>query len=301
MAQEPAPSVGGNPFFDGIVRSTQDQPAVENLAKAVQPFVKRALKRNRRLKNALHGTWLGHPLHPVLTDIPIGAWTMAAIFDVLTILGADEMAPAADVSVAVGITGALAAALSGLADWSQTDGRPARVGAVHATCNSIAISAYVVSLFARRRSRAAGIFASFAGLGIVTIGAGLGGHLVYGENQGVNHAAAEDLPVEFIRLLPLEELMENKPHRANLNGRNIALIRRGADIYVLLDSCSHLGGPLSEGQVEDGSIRCPWHGSRFSLENGRVLDGPATLNQPTLQARVVDGYVEVRAFEPEAP
>lgn len=244
---------------------------------------------------------MGHPLHPILTDVPIGAWTMAAVFDVMTLFGRREMDIAADISVDIGIVGATGAALCGLADWSETFGRPARVGVLHATCNTLALSAYVVSHFARKTSRTTGIIASFAGLGMVILGAGLGGHLVYGENQGVNHAAAEDLPVEFVRLLPLEELMENKPHRANLNGRNIALIRRGGEIYALLDSCAHLGGPLSQGTVEDCSIRCPWHGSRFSLENGRVLDGPATLNQPTLQARVVNAYVEVRAFEPEAP
>ena len=244
---------------------------------------------------------MGHPLHPILTDVPIGAWTMAAVFDVLTLFGRSEMERAADLSIDVGIAGAAAAALCGLADWSDTYGRPARVGVVHATCNTLALTAYVASHFARKRSRSAGMVASFAGFGMAVIGAGLGGHLVYGETQGVNHATAENLPVEFIRLLPLEELMENKPHRANLNGRNIALIRREGSVYALLDSCAHLGGPLSQGTIEDCSIRCPWHGSRFSLENGRVLDGPATLNQPTLEARVVNGYVEVRAFESEAP
>ena len=268
----------------------------------MQPAVKRAFEGNRAIKNALHGTWVGHPLHPVLTDVPIGAWTMAAIFDVMTLIDRrTSMSRAADVCVNVGILGAIAAAASGLADWSDTYGRPARVGIVHATTNSLALTAYVVSRYARKRSRAAGMLASFAGLGLAFIGAGLGGHLVYGETQGVNHAAVEDLPTDFVRLLPLAELMENKPHRANLNGRNIALIRRGDDIYALLDSCAHLGGPLSQGTVEDCSIRCPWHGSRFSLENGRVLDGPATLNQPTLEARVLNGYVEVRAFEPQAP
>lgn len=227
---------------------------------------------------------------------------MAAIFDVITLIDRNSaMARAADISVDVGIAGAFAAAVSGLADWSDTYGRPARVGVVHATCNSIALTSYIFSHFLRKRSRTGGIVAAFAGLGMAVLGAGLGGHLVYGENQGVNHAVAEDLPMEFVRLLPLEELMENKPHRANLNGRDIALVRRNNEVYALLDKCAHLGGPLSKGEIEDCSIRCPWHGSRFSLENGRVLDGPATLNQPTFETRIVDGYVEVRAFAPEAP
>ncbi len=227
---------------------------------------------------------------------------MAAIFDAITLARRDDsFTRAADLSVSVGILGALAAAASGLADWSDTYGRPARVGVVHAATNTLALSAYVVSHFLRKRSRPQAILASFAGYGIAMLGAGLGGHLVFGETQGVNHATAEDLPLDFVRLLPLAELIEDKPHRASLNGRNIVLVRRGGHVYALLDSCAHLGGPLSQGTLEDCSIRCPWHGSRFSLENGRVLDGPATLAQPTLETRVVEGYVEVRAFASEAP
>ncbi len=245
---------------------------------------------------------MGHPLHPVLTDVPIGAWTMAAIFDAITLLRDDEgFERAADLAVDVGIVGALGAAASGLADWSETYGRPARVGVIHAACNTIALSAFVASRFLRKRSRGRGIVASFAGYGIALLAAGLGGHLVFGETQGVNHATAEDLPLDYVRLLPLTELIEEKPHRANLRGRNIVLVRRGETVYALLDSCAHLGGPLSQGRLEDCSIRCPWHGSRFSLENGRVLDGPATLAQPTLETRIVEGYVEVRGFASESP
>lgn len=245
---------------------------------------------------------MGHPLHPVLTDLPIGAWTMACIFDAMHAFDKrTDTARAADVCVNVGILGAAGAALTGLADWSETYGRPARIGVVHATSNTLALTLYVASHFLRKQNRTAGKIASFAGYAMATIGAGLGGHLVFGEVQGVNHAAAEDLPTEWVRLLPADELMDGKPHRAKLKNRDIVLVRHQANTFALLDSCAHLGGPLSKGTVDDCSITCPWHGSRYSLKDGRVLDGPATLNQPTFETRISEGYVEVRAFSPEAP
>ncbi len=300
--QKPAPSFGNNPFFDVIVRATQDQPVLQELAGAVQPAIKRALGTPRPLKDFLHGVWVGHPLHPVLTDVPIGAWTMACVFDALyTVDGRADTARAADICIATGIAGAVGAALTGLADWSETYGRPARIGVVHATSNTIALSLYTASFFLRRRNRRRGIVASIAGYAFATIGAGLGGHLVFGENQGVNHAAADDLPTEWLRLLPMDELMDGKPHRAKLKDRDIVLVRNGGSTHALLDACAHLGGPLHKGTVDECSITCPWHGSRFSLIDGRVMNGPATLSQPTLETRIVDGYVEVRAFASEAP
>ena len=227
---------------------------------------------------------------------------MACVFDAIhAVDGRNESAYAADTCVTVGIGGAAAAALTGLADWSDTYGRPARVGVVHATSNTIALGLYVASLALRKRKRPLATVLSFAGYAMATIGAGLGGHLVFGEMQGVNHAHAEELPTEWIRLLPLEELMDGKPHRAKLRDRDIVLVRHEETTYALLDSCSHLGGPLSKGSVDDCSITCPWHGSRFALDDGHVLDGPATLSQPTFETRINEGYVEVRAFETEAP
>lgn len=298
----PASSFGNNALFDGIVRATQDQPFLERLAQAIQPSVRSALGRSRSLKNVLHGVWVGHPLHPVLTDLPIGAWTMACVFDAIHAVDhRRESAWAADACVVTGIAGAAVAAATGLADWSDTRGRPARVGLVHATSNTIALAFYTTSSLLRKRNRPVATLASFAGYAFATIGAGLGGHLVFGEAQGVNHAIADALPGEWVRLLPLQELMDGKPHRAKLRDRDIVLVRHAETTFALLDSCAHLGGPLSKGNVDDCSITCPWHGSRFALNDGHVLDGPATMSQPTFETRVNAGYVEVRAFALEAP
>jgi nitrite reductase/ring-hydroxylating ferredoxin subunit len=133
------------------------------------------------------------------------------------------------------------------------------------------------------------------------LGAYLGGHLVFSEQIGVNHAVEMSLPTDFKRLMPLTALSENKPQNAELNGVQLVLVRRGARIYALLARCTHRGGPLAEGTLEDETIRCPWHGSRFSLEDGNVIEGPATVPQPCFETRVVDGWIEVRAARAEAP
>jgi nitrite reductase/ring-hydroxylating ferredoxin subunit/uncharacterized membrane protein len=304
MTQRPAPPFGGNPFFNALIKATQDQAFLGKIADSTQPALRRFLNRgnNRGLKRFLNGTWVGHPLHPVLTDIPVGAWTMAAIFDALALTTRDKsFAKAAAVCVGVGIGGAVAAAAAGLADWSDTDGRPKRVGLIHATCNSAATIAYAASLAVRRSSQPLGAFLGFSGYALATLGAGLGGHLVYGEGIGVNHAVADDLPIKFRPVMRAADLLEKTPHRVSLHGRNIVLVKYDGEIYALLDSCPHLGGPLSQGKLEECSIRCPWHGSRFALEDGRVLEGPATLNAPTFATRLVNGRIEVRAFESESP
>lgn len=115
-----------------IVRAIQDQTIIDRVADVVQPPAKRAFRgtsgSGRTLKNFLSGTWLGHPLHPILKDVPIGGWTMAAIFDALDAFAPSEsFQRAADISILTGILGALASAVTGLADWSDTTGR-ARIG-----------------------------------------------------------------------------------------------------------------------------------------------------------------------------
>lgn len=301
-----AGSFGRNAVFDVIVRSTQDSDAAERIATAVQPAVGNALRDGSGTKtpvaNFLHGTWVGHPLHPILTDIPIGAWTMAALLDAAAIVaGRDDYLPAADFCVGVGVAGALASAVSGIADWSQTSGRPARVGVVHASFNIAATAVYGAALATRGRNRALGTALSFAGMCLASIGAGLGGHLVFGEQIGVNHSAAEDLSTEFAPVMDERNLPEGKPAKASFGGRDVVLVRQGARIFALLNACEHMGGPLCEGTVEDGGIRCPWHGSRFRLSDGKLLEGPATLNQPSFETRVRDGKIEIRALDSTTP
>jgi nitrite reductase/ring-hydroxylating ferredoxin subunit/uncharacterized membrane protein len=247
------------------------------------------------VKNALHGTWLGHPLHAVLTDVPVGAWTVALVLDELDARAGDRRwRRAADGAVGVGIAGALASALAGLTDWQHTDGAPRRSGLVHAALNTLALGLYTTSLLLRRRgARRAGRGLARAGFGVLVGAAYLGGRLVYHHRVGVDHAQRETTG-GFVRALRESDLREGEPRRAMAGDVRLVLVRRADRIHALGEAWSHLGGPLAEGEVRGTSLVCPWHGSRFALEDGRALDGPATMPQPCFETRVRNGWVEVR-------
>lgn len=247
----------------------------------------------RRVRNFLHGTWLGHPLHPVLTDVPVGAWTAAAVMDVMD---RQRYAAGADAAIRVGLAGAVAAAAAGLADWHHTASGARRVGLVHGLLNTVALGTYVGSLALRRAGRRdAGRGLSMLGFGVLLVSAYLGGTLVYRHRLGVDHSEHPALTPEFLPVLREAELPEGQPRRADAGGTRVVLVRRHGQVHALAEVCTHLGGPLAEGRIEDGAIVCPWHGSRFSLADGRVLDGPATAPQPCFETRVRDGMIEVRA------
>lgn len=250
-----------------------------------------------RVANALHGSWLGHPLHVVLTDVPVGSWTAAAVLDWLEGRTGNRIAGrGADAAIKIGLVGAAASAVTGLADWSKIGGgQPRRVGLVHALLNVTATACYVTSLCLRRnRAREAGRQLAWLGLMVSGLSAYLGGHLVYHERLGVDHTAGYLPPEDFVPVLPESDLPENQLTRVEVRGMPVLLVRRGGHIYAIAETCSHLGGPLSEGRLEDSSVRCPWHGSCFSLEDGRVLEGPAVHAQPVLETRVAQGQIQVR-------
>lgn len=276
------------------------QDALDTASDALQPAVTDLFKAGgeagQAAKNFLHGTWLGHPLHPVLTDIPVGAWTTALALDAMEALsGRDEFGDAADAAIAIGLVGAVGAAATGITDWSDTEGRGRKVGLVHGLLNATATTLYATSLVMRRgNARRAGVGLSMLGFLVSGAAAYLGGHLVFGEKIGVDHTAGQQMPNEFTPVMADAELQENQLTRVEFRDVPILLVRRGGQIFALAETCSHLGGPLSEGALVDNSVRCPWHGSRFSLEDGNVIDGPATHPQPCLEARVREGQIEVR-------
>lgn len=279
-------------WADTIVRFIEEQEVFGAVAQRLQPRVSGLFKTGQsgqRLKNYLNGTWLGHPLHPVLTDVPIGAWTIALLFDCMS------MDAAADTAIALGISAALASAITGIVDWSDTYGRAQRIGVAHAVLNITGTVLYTASLISRKKRRGFGKLLSFMGYGVLNGGAFLGGELVYGQQIGVNHAAAQELPSDFIAVLPDAQLSRDTLTRVDASGVAVLLVRRNEGIHALLETCSHLGGPLAEGTLEEGTVRCPWHGSRFCLETGAVVDGPATYAQPRFETRVKDGQIEVRA------
>lgn len=282
--------------IDLVKRQDWLEPVAETMQRGAQAAFAAAGPARRTVEDALHGVWLGHPLHPVLVTIPIGAWSFAAVLDgACAASGREDLAPAADLAVGVGLVGALASAAAGLADWQHTSGATRRVGAMHALLNAGAAALYTASWILRRRGRrSAGRGLSNIGYAVANASAYLGGHLVYGERMGVTHAVAPMEPRDFVDVMAEADLPERTPHRATVAGAPVLLVRDGARIHALAETCSHMGGPLAEGRLEDGGIACPWHGSRFALEDGSVINGPATLPQPGYEARVRDGRVEVR-------
>ncbi len=269
------------------------EPVEGGLQKAVERAYAAGGPVGRRIKNFMHGTWLGHPLHPVITDVPIGAWTAALVLDAM-----DE--PAADAVLAVGLAGAVAAAVPGLTDWNSTTGNPRRVGLVHGLLNIVTAGIYAASLVARRNGdRRKGRILSGLGYGMMAGAAYLGGKLVYSMQIGVNHTAGEQAPTDFVPVLPEAELREGELRRVVAGDVKVLLARRDGAIYAIAEVCSHLGGPLAEGTLAGDVVQCPWHGSRFSVKDGRVVDGPATHKQPLYETRVRNGQIEVRALENE--
>ncbi|HWQ52797.1 MAG TPA: Rieske 2Fe-2S domain-containing protein [Bryobacteraceae bacterium] len=282
---------------DVIERQEWMEPVEEGLQSAVTRAYEASGNAGQRVKNFLHGTWLGHPLHPVLTDIPIGAWTAALVLDTIDDGSRRRrgIAEAADTAVGLGLAAAVPTAIAGLTDWQATDGAARRVGLTHGLLN-IAVTALFTTSWLMRRGgrRRGGKLFSLAGYGVAMGGAYLGGHLVYKKQIGIDHTAGEQLPEEFVAVLPDVELLEGQLRRVNAEGVKVLLVRQGGQIRAIAEVCSHLGGPLAEGEIVGETVRCPWHGSRYSLETGQVIDGPSTHNQPCLEARVRDGQIEVR-------
>jgi nitrite reductase/ring-hydroxylating ferredoxin subunit/uncharacterized membrane protein len=248
----------------------------------------------RRVKNWLNGVWLGHPLHPALTDLAIGGWWIGALLD---ITGGKR---SADAAMTVGVLAAVPTALSGAADWVDTSEEQRRTGLVHALLNSVGLVCMIASLFARRaEQRALGFGLSTTGLALSTFSAWLGGELVFRQGANVNRNAWLPAVDEFQAVLPAAELEVGKLTSAELrlDGEKVPLVllKRGRSVLVLSATCSHWGGPLAEGKLVDGErVECPWHASQFNMADGSVVQGPATAPQPVFEARVRNGSIEVR-------
>jgi nitrite reductase/ring-hydroxylating ferredoxin subunit len=241
-----------------------------------------------RLRDFLHGVWLGHPLHPVLAQAPVGAWLSAAVLDARP--GGDT---AARRLVAFGLAASAPAALAGAADWSEQHEQQMRVGVVHAAANVTALCLYSASLVTRslRAQRAL----RFAGLAAAGAGGLLGGHISFRLAGGANHAEPVPHLIEpgWHDLMSAAELPDGRPVRKMLGEVPVVVVRQGGQVHALADRCSHMSGPLSDSDLEGGCLRCPWHGSLFRVSDGSVALGPATAPQPVFDTRVRDGVLQV--------
>jgi nitrite reductase/ring-hydroxylating ferredoxin subunit/uncharacterized membrane protein len=253
-------------------------------------------ERGKQIKNLLNGTWLGHPLHPVLTDVPVGAWVATFVLDtVASLQGSDELESAADITLATGLAAAVGSAATGLTDWSDTYGEERKVGLAHGLTMVAAVVAYTVSLLARLTgARGAGVAMANTGLALMMAGAYLGGDEVYDIGYGVNHTAFEYPPTKFVPLMPEADLAANKPTKADAQGTPVLLVKLGTQIYALGDTCVHAGCSLAEGKLDGASIICPCHGSQYDLRDGSVINGPATMPEPHYEVRTQNGMIEVK-------
>jgi len=244
-------------------------------------------------KDVLSGTWMGHPLHPMLTDLPIGFWTSAFALD---LVGGKRSAKAAQRLVALGVLSALPTAAAGLSDWSDTIGDDRRLGTAHALGNTVALAFYVLSWRARRRGhRARGILLGFVGAGAASVGGYLGGHLVFRKGVGADRNAWKHGSDDWVDVGdPASLVSGGGPVVVTVGDDEVLVVGDGAGFAALSNICGHAGGPLDEGTFEDGCVTCPWHGSVFRLADGGLVHGPATGPQPRYDVRTEDGRLMVR-------
>jgi nitrite reductase/ring-hydroxylating ferredoxin subunit len=282
----------------GILDRVADVSSLDKVIEPARRVVLRTLPP--ALKDVLHGTWLGHPLHPVLVHVPVGSWLSAGILDVVP-----PMRPAATLLIGTGVAASVPAALSGAADWAEQETGVRRLGAVHAALNVAALGLYVGSLAARATGRGGlGRGLSYAGLGIAAASASVGGHMSYAQASGASHAvtAARALSTDWMDLGPLDDFPDGRPALRTGTGRSadvpLVAVRRGTRVDVFVGACSHMSGPLHEGRVETvrghACLVCPWHDSAFDLDDGEPRRGPAANPQEKLEVRMEAGRVRAR-------
>jgi nitrite reductase/ring-hydroxylating ferredoxin subunit/uncharacterized membrane protein len=248
----------------------------------------------RARRGWLAGTWLGHPVHPFLVSVPIGCWTSASLLDAL------GQRRAARTLIGAGVLSVVPTASVGLSDWVDTSGAERRIGFVHLATNTLATSVYVASWLARGKGRhGLGVGLAVVGAAVASGGGWLGGHLAYALGVGVDTNAFDTGPSQWTTLDV--QVTEGGAHVRSAIGATAFLVSRQTDgVKVIADRCSHRGASLSDGEISNGCVTCPWHGSRFDLSSGQVRRGPAVVAQPTYQTSEADGYLQIRRDEPRS-
>ncbi|MFN2465195.1 MAG: Rieske 2Fe-2S domain-containing protein [Candidatus Dormibacteria bacterium] len=277
-----------------VMSGLEQSAALDPLGETVSGVVQK-LTATDTVKNLLSGTWLGHALHPLMTDLPIGFWSSAVALD---LLGGEDAEEGADLLVLLGNVSALGTAATGLADWSDSYGAEKRVGMIHGLANTAGLALMTGSWAARRAgARGAGKTLGLLGIGVAGVSAYLGGHLVFSRGMGVQHAGLgiQEAVEGWTDVAAEADIGEGKPVRVTANDVPVMLMRDGGQLLALAARCTHAGGPLDEGEVNDGVVTCPWHGSRLRLADGCALRGPASIPQPVFQVRVREGRVEIRS------
>jgi nitrite reductase/ring-hydroxylating ferredoxin subunit/uncharacterized membrane protein len=291
-----------------VERAVERVPVADVGTKASLAVHRAVLKGGEGVRDAvdvLHGTWLGHPLHPVLTEITIGAWFVGGMFDAAGAIGRSRRARRArligDRLAAVGTACAVPTAVTGLADFSTFPQWSAKPATLHAALNVANIGLYATSLWQRSRgNRRRGLALSFLAQALTMASAWLGGMLVYKHKVGVDHSERFSGPKDWTPVLHEDDLLERRGKRVEVEGKHIMLCRENGEVFAIGAVCSHAGGPLDQGKIGNGCVQCPWHDSVFDLRDGRIVHGPATQPQASFETRVRNGRIEIRLAQREA-
>lgn len=268
----------------------------------VEPVYDRV--RGNTLVELMHGgRWLGHSLHPALSDLPLGFWSATLLLDAA---GQDVPSPGSRLDPsstlsAAGLAAAAATVVTGVADWNVSDDADRRVGLFHGLLNAAGVALQSASLAARLSGhRATGRALGAASLTVTVAAAYIGGHLVQGRAVMVNRVATHTGPGRWVRAVAEDDLPEGAATGVEVEGRWVLLHRTEGEVHAIDDVCSHAGALLHRGEVEGCTVVCPLHYSVFDLRNGRILRGPAHHPQPVLPARVRNGWIEVRGSAPRS-
>jgi nitrite reductase/ring-hydroxylating ferredoxin subunit/uncharacterized membrane protein len=261
-------------------------------------------EQRRRIADLLHGVPIGHPLHVILTDIPIGAWTLGALFDLLSLINpfSKHYKQTADSLTALGVVSAIPTAVAGITDYSAIKEDAADFGLLHGILNTTGLILYILSWRARRRQqRLLGIGFGMLGMSVMTASAWIGGEMVYRLRVGANHSPKPEAPEEWQAVYPARELEEGEVQKVELDGQPILLYRSSGNVSAISAVCAHAGGPLDEGKFYDGCVQCPWHDSVYDLSTGQIVHGPTVFPQPTYDVRITNGQIRLRAPQQDAP
>ena len=290
-----------------IDRFIRDQGWLDSFGSLIQTVVGGAYGAlgapGRFLKDLAHGTNpLGHPLHPAVTDIPLGAWTVAVAADLIHYAVPSLPTAVGDVALGFGLVGALGSAITGYTDHHETFGHERRVATLHGLVMTVVVVIMLVSLGVRWKGGAdmhgLAVGLAAAGLLIGLFGAYLGGHLTFAIGTMVNRNAFAEGPEEFIEVGAASAVPEGALKLMQAGPMPVLVTRVEGELYAIANTCSHAGGPLDEGTLDGDVVTCPWHGSRFCVRDGRVEGGPATFPQPQLAVRERDGKLEVKLAQP---
>lgn len=277
-------------FSRRMVDAVGESEALERPAAALRAKV-RPLSEPTPVKNLLSGTWLGHRLHPMLTDVVIGTWLSAGLLD---LLGGRESRAAADRLIEMGVAAAGPTALAGISDYADLHDHSGRVAFVHAMAADVAVALQAASAVARRRGRRGlGMGLSLAGLGVMGGAAWLGGHLSYVLGVGVDHTAFDEGPADFVPVADAADVGDD-PIVVTAGEHEVLLARVDGAIVAYANRCSHAGWPIADGPRDGTCLTCPHHGSTFDLRDGSVVRGPAATPQLRYDVRVDGGRVLVR-------